>query len=146
MLFIENQYAGGVALHIATQINGVIEGLCRNPVLLQAHWQPVEYDRSIIEKKYTCRTCLQQLGVDHSISPKRAHQYRGGLAENGMMPFGKFRGWRIVDIMTDYLQWVSENIPMKEPLFSLVHQELLTRTTSSTSKEGIAIPKGITIH
>lgn len=40
------------------------------------------------------------------------------------MPFGKFKGWPVDEIPEDYLNWLVENVDLREPLASAVYEAL----------------------
>jgi hypothetical protein len=42
------------------------------------------------------------------------------------MPFGKFKGTEIDEIKPQYLQWLLENIPLREPLRTAVFEVMET--------------------
>ena len=41
-----------------------------------------------------------------------------------IMPFGKYKGISVRDIPSDYLEWLWGNVPLYDPLWSLVKEEL----------------------
>lgn len=38
------------------------------------------------------------------------------------MPFGKYRGFQVDDLPEDYLQWLIDNVDLREPLRSAVYE------------------------
>jgi Putative quorum-sensing-regulated virulence factor len=43
------------------------------------------------------------------------------------MPFGKYKGHDLAALPDDYLLWVSANIPLREPLWSALTDEMARR-------------------
>ena len=43
------------------------------------------------------------------------------------MPFGKFRGYEVEEIETQYLEWLQEHIPLRGPLRIAVSEEIEAR-------------------
>jgi uncharacterized protein (DUF3820 family) len=44
-----------------------------------------------------------------------------------MMPFGKYKGQRLEDIPTDYLQWAAENVEGRSELIAEIENQLTMR-------------------
>ena len=40
------------------------------------------------------------------------------------MPFGKYRGYAIDDLPPSYIQWLRENVQLREPLLSEIYRVL----------------------
>lgn len=43
------------------------------------------------------------------------------------MPFGKYKGQDLAALPDDYLRWVIANIPLREPLWSALTEEMARR-------------------
>ena len=43
------------------------------------------------------------------------------------MPFGKYKGQNLAALPDEYLLWVSANIPLREPLWSAITDEMALR-------------------
>jgi uncharacterized protein (DUF3820 family) len=44
-----------------------------------------------------------------------------------LMPFGKYKGHDLAALPDEYLLWVSANIPLREPLWSAITEEMALR-------------------
>jgi hypothetical protein len=44
-----------------------------------------------------------------------------------LMPFGKYKGQDLAALPDEYLLWVSANIPLREPLWSAITDEMALR-------------------
>lgn len=53
------------------------------------------------------------------------------------MPFGKFRGYQVEDIEPQYLFWLFENVPLREPLKTIVFNTLETRSLVPVANDKI---------
>lgn len=45
----------------------------------------------------------------------------------GRMPFGKFKGASFADLPDWYLEWITENMELREPLLSKIREEVARR-------------------
>ena len=47
---------------------------------------------------------------------------RSNRAKHPVMPFGKYRGTPIHKLDREYVRWLSDNVPLREPLFTQLQQ------------------------
>ena len=66
---------------------------------------------------------------------------RKNRSQGKKMPFGKFKGFRIEDLPSDYLGWLSELDNLREPLRSAILQEIEERECQA----GISTQGGLSL-
>jgi len=61
------------------------------------------------------------------------------------MPFGKYKGVLIADLPADYLRWLFEQVELREPLRSFIHNEYHARFSKRTASAKQPLPEVITM-
>ena len=60
------------------------------------------------------------------------------------MPFGKYRGQDLAALPDAYLLWVSANVPLREPLWSAITDEMALRGYEELPPPPVPLPRPFT--
>jgi hypothetical protein len=71
---------------------------------------------------------MRKAGVPVAYFEPSKNQERGYRPpSSGGMPFGKFKGTPFADLPDWYLEWIKENLELREPLLSKINAEVARR-------------------